>query len=62
MFRLILFALIAATLAACSAAGPGGYGYAANDRPSLRQLGLRLGGDPDNPFRSAGPIEQAEAE
>jgi len=51
MPRLILLAILAATLAACSAAGPYGYGYAANERPSLSQLSA-VPGDPDNPFRA----------
>jgi hypothetical protein len=51
MPRLILLILLTATLAACSEAGPGGYGYAANERPSLRQLSITLD-DGDNPFRA----------
>lgn len=61
MSRLLLVALIASTLAACSEAGPGGYGYAANQRPTLSQLGL-VAGDAGNPFRSAAPVEQTAAE
>jgi len=38
MSRVMLLALLAATLAACSEAGPYGYGYAVNGRPSLAQL------------------------
>jgi len=51
MPRLLLLAVLAATLAACSAAGPYGYGYAVNERPSLSQLSAAPG-DPDNPFRA----------
>lgn len=41
MWRTVVFLSLLALLAACSAAGPGGYGYAVNERPSLAQLGLR---------------------
>ena len=51
MPRLILLVLLTATLAACSGAGPYGYGYAVNERPSLTQLSA-VPGDPDNPFRA----------
>ncbi|HEY1505600.1 MAG TPA: hypothetical protein VGF92_14930 [Stellaceae bacterium] len=44
MARLIVLALLVAALAACSEAGPRGYGYAANERPSLVQLGFASGG------------------
>jgi hypothetical protein len=43
MPRLILLVLLTATLAACSEAGPYGYGYAVNDRPSLSQLSAAPG-------------------
>ncbi len=49
MSRLILLVLLTATLAACSEAGPYGYGYAVNGRLSLSQLSGGPG-DPDNPF------------
>ena len=61
MLRLLMLVLTAATLAACSEAGPYGYGYAANERPSLQQLGVRLD-DPDNPFRPALTVERAAAQ
>ena len=51
MSRLILLALLAATLAACSEAGPYGYGYAVNGRPSLSQL-TATPSDPGNPFHT----------
>jgi hypothetical protein len=51
MPRLILLVLLTVMLAACSAAGPYGYGYAVNERPSLAQLSAARG-DPDNPFRT----------
>ena len=54
MSRLILFALLAASLAACSEAGPYGYGYAVNERPCLARLGLAPS-DADNAF---GPSTQ----
>jgi hypothetical protein len=50
MSRFILLALLTATLAACSEAGPYGYGYAVNERPSLKQLSI-TDQDSDNPFR-----------
>jgi hypothetical protein len=52
MPRLILLVLLTATLAACSEAGPYGYGYAVNGRLSLSQLS-GVPGDPDNPFDAA---------
>ena len=55
MSRLILLLSIAATLAACSEAGPYGYGYAVNDRPSLAQLSGVVPDDSANSFRTAGP-------
>jgi hypothetical protein len=54
MPRLILLVLLTATLAACSEAGPYGYGYAVNGRLSLSQLS-GVPGDPDNPFDAAIP-------
>lgn len=54
MSRLILLAFLAATLAACSEAGPYGYGYAVNGRPSLAQL-LGAPQDSANSFRTAAP-------
>jgi hypothetical protein len=51
MPRLIPLILLTATLAACSEAGPGGYGYAVNERPSLKQLSITLD-DGNNPFRA----------
>jgi hypothetical protein len=54
MSRVILLSLLAATLASCSEAGPYGYGYAVNGRPSLTQLSA-VPRDSDNPFRRAGP-------
>ena len=51
MPRLILLLLLTATLAACSEAGPYGYGYAVNGRPSLSDLSA-ASGDPDNLFRA----------
>jgi len=51
MSRVLLLVLTAATLAACSEAGPYGYGYAVNGRPSLSQLSAAPG-DTDNPFRT----------
>jgi hypothetical protein len=54
MSRAILFILLAAALAACSEAGPYGYGYAVNGRPSLEQLGYAAGGD-GNALRAATP-------
>jgi hypothetical protein len=54
MSRLVLFALLAATLAACSEAGPYGYGYAVNGRQSLSQLSA-MPGDTDNSFRAGAP-------
>jgi hypothetical protein len=50
MSRLVLLVLLTATLAACSEAGPYGYGYAVNDRPSLKQLSI-TDDSSDNPFR-----------
>ena len=50
MSRVILLALLAAALAACSEAGPYGYGYAVNGRPSLSQLAPARS-DTGNPFR-----------
>ena len=59
MSRLLILMLIAVALAACSIAdGPYGYGYAANDRPSLSQLSLAPG-DADNGFRTAAPVALA---
>jgi hypothetical protein len=52
MSRLIMLALLTATLAACSEAGPYGYGYAVNERPSLMQLSI-TNVDSDNPFLPA---------
>jgi len=54
MSRLILLALLTATLAACSEAGPGGYGYAVNGRPSLQQLSITLD-NRNNPFEPGTP-------
>lgn len=54
MSRLILLVLTAVTLAACSEAGPYGYGYAVNGRQSLSQLSA-VPGDADNPFRTTVP-------
>jgi hypothetical protein len=48
MSRVILLLSIVAMLAACSEAGPYGYGYAVNERPSLAQLS----GLPDNSANS----------
>ncbi len=50
MSRLILLVLLTASLAACSEAGPYGYGYAVNERPSLKQLSI-TDENSDNPFR-----------
>lgn len=61
MWRTVVFLPLLSLLAACSAAGPGGYGYAVNERPSLAQLGLRPS-DSDNSFRTNPPVEQADAE
>ena len=55
MSRVILLALLATTLAACSDAGPYGYGYAVNGRPSLAQLSA-VPGDADNPFHSGASV------
>jgi hypothetical protein len=55
MPRLILLALLAVMLAACSEAGPYGYGYAVNERPSLAQLSATPR-DSDNPFRTGTPV------
>jgi hypothetical protein len=52
MPRLILLVLLTATLAACSEAGPYGYGYAVNGRLSLSQFS-GVPGDPDKPFDAA---------
>ena len=52
MSRLILLALPAAALAACSEAGPYAYGYAVNGRPSLSQPSASPG-DLGNPFRTS---------
>lgn len=38
MSRLLLLAVVAAMLAACSEGGYYGYGYAVNERPTLAQL------------------------
>jgi hypothetical protein len=54
MSRVILLVLTAATLAACSEAGPYGYGYAVNGRQSLWQLSATPG-DTDNSFRTDAP-------
>ena len=54
MLRLLLLGVLATSLAACSEAGPYGYGYAVNERPSLAQLGLAPN-DADNVF---GPRSQ----
>jgi hypothetical protein len=51
MSRAILLVCLAASLAACSGAGPHGYGYAVNGRPSLSQL-LAAPRDSDSPIRS----------
>jgi len=61
MSRVFLLALLAATLAACSAAGPYGYGYAVNGRPSLAQLSAAPI-DSDNSFRAAEPTLLARPE
>ena len=50
MSRLVLLVLLTVTLAACSGAGPYGYGYAVNERPSLKQLSI-TDESSDNPFR-----------
>ncbi|HXR86396.1 MAG TPA: hypothetical protein VN728_05480 [Stellaceae bacterium] len=55
MSRVILLALLAATLAACSEAGPYGYGYAVNGRPSLTQLSVTPP-DSANPFHSRAAV------
>jgi hypothetical protein len=60
MSRLLVLALLVASLAACSEAGPFGYGYAVNERPSLAQLGLR-NGDADNSFGAATQTALADA-
>lgn len=49
MSRFLILALAIATLVSCSEAGPYGYGYAVNERPSLAQLGVRSV-DTDNAF------------
>ena len=54
MSRLILLVLLTATLTACSQAGPYGYGYAVNGRPSLSQL-LAPPDGPANTVRSDAP-------
>ena len=51
MSRLLLLVLLTVTLAACSEAGPYGYGYAVNERPSLAQLSAGKDGA-DNPRRT----------
>lgn len=51
MSRMILLALLAIALDACSEAGPYGYGYAVNGRPSLAQLSAGLINS-DNPGQS----------
>lgn len=61
MSRLILFALLTATLAACSEAGPYGYGYAVNGRQSLSQLSA-VPGHIDNPFRTGSQTASAPME
>jgi hypothetical protein len=60
MMRWLILALLAAALADCSEAGPYGYGYAVNDRPSLAQLGIRPG-NADNPFQPL-PVQQVAAQ
>ena len=60
MPRLTLLALLTATLAACSGAGPGGYGYAVNERPSLQQLSITLDNQ-NNPFRPGTPAAETVA-
>ena len=51
MSRLLLLAIVAATLAACNNRdGPYGYGYAVNGRPSLSQLSAVAGGS-NSPLR-----------
>jgi predicted small lipoprotein YifL len=60
MSRLILLALLTATLAACSQAGPYGYGYAVNGRPSLSQL-TAVPDDSDNSFRTGAQTASAAA-
>ena len=62
MSRAILLAFLAAALAACSEAGPYGYGYAVNGRPSLAKLSAAPG-DLDNSLRSAAaPLSSAAHE
>jgi hypothetical protein len=61
MSRLILFALLAATLAACSEAGPYGYGYAVNGRLSLSQLSAGPS-DPGTPFHTRPPADSVTAD
>ncbi len=51
MMRWAILVLATASLAACSEAGPGGYGYAANERPTLSQLSITLD-DQSSPFRA----------
>ena len=59
MSRSILLLSVAATLAACSEAGPYGYGYAVNDRPSLAQLS-GIGPDSSaNSFRTGAKVTAA---
>ena len=61
MSRLVLLFLTAAVLAACSNAdGPYGYGYAANERPSLAQLGKGSDEGAADSFRPI-PLQQAWA-
>jgi len=60
MSRLILVVLLTATLAACSQAGPYGYGYAVNGRPSLTQLSATPD-DSANSFRTGAQTASAAA-
>jgi hypothetical protein len=60
MSRFMILALLAAALASCSEAGPYGYGYAVNERPSLAQLGLQ-NNDAANAFGPHTQTAQADA-
>jgi hypothetical protein len=61
MPRLVILVLAVASLAACSDAGPGGYGYAANERPTLKQLSITRD-DANNPFHAGTPAAATVAD
>ena len=61
MSRLVILALSALALAACSEAGPYGYGYAVNERPSLGQLGAASGEAAANTFSPDRAVQEVAA-